>query len=1085
MKKTFSLSLAMILFFSTFIVAQAIDGVWHSPYGKEDLYEIESTERFPRDPEAGQNVFIKLNTWPVEMGQSTWVSWKKNGIQQLNKNGDWKYNEGNNTFWEVNLGSFNKGDVIEYYVHANKDGANEKKIGPFSFTVTGWETISKINSAANLSNKVELSATPNTGSFQPKIGISFTSDETFRFQLSPNGSSATTSGLSNYTLSETTSEINISTSKIRININKNPYRLSVYKIDGTLIAKEYDPSINRNVGWLTDGRDLITKVQNNWYTPTNEEFYGFGERYNNIRKRGTNVDTYVYNQYRNQNEKTYTAIPFFLNTKGYGVLVNSTYYSNFKLATEKADMYTFTSDSGGKKTSILDYYFFGGNNFKEVMSNYSSVTAKPTLPPKWAFGLWMSANEWDRQSEVISAINNSKQHDIPATAIVLEQWSDENTFYIFNDAQYTPKAGSEAFKYSDFTFPQAGKWPNPKQMVNDVHANNMKLLLWQVPIQKYTSYAYQQKDNDEAYMISQGYGVKTKSGSPYRIPSGTWFGDSLLLDFTNPLAENWWLSKRQYLLDEIGIDGFKTDGGEMVWGRDTLFSNGKTGDEMRNQYPNEYIRAYYDFAKQINPDSMTFSRAGTTGIQKYPALWGGDQDSSFYAYQQAINAGLTSNLSGVPFWSWDLAGFTGNYPSSELYKRSTAMAAFSPIMQFHSEKASPSPSEERSPWNAAARTGDQSIISTFSKFVNTRMNLLPYIYSEAKKSSDTGIPLMRAMVFDYPNDSSTYGLDQQYMFGDNLLVAPIVKEGETLKQVYLPQGEWVDFWWGASKPGGRTINYYAGVDDLPVFVKAGSILPMNLNEQYKVGGTIGNDLKNHTNLTFRVYPKGASSYQWFDDVNNNTKTIQVDENEPLSKITVTLPGINQKTTLQVLASKPSNVLLNGVAMQNFQTKQDFINSITGWYYDSYEKLTYIKTSASTSSRTISLEGVNESEYEAEFANLASVTTNNNHSGYTGTGFVDGFETSGDNITFDVQAEATGSYKLKIKYSSAGGNAKRSVYVNNTKITSLTLSQTANWDTWGIGEVTVNLQKGINTIKMQFDSTDSLGINVDNISIKPL
>jgi hypothetical protein len=259
---------------------------------------------------------------------------------------------------------------------------------------------------------------------------------------------------------------------------------------------------------------------------------------------------------------------------------------------------------------------------------------------------------------------------------------------------------------------------------------------------------------------------------------------------------------------------------------------------------------------------------------------------------------------------------------------------------------------------------------------------------------------------------------------------------------------------------------------------------MNLNEQYKVGGTIGNDLKNPTNLTFRVYPKGTSSYQWFDDMNNSTKTIQVDESESLSKITVTLPSINQKTTLQVLASKPSNVLLNGVAMQNFQTKQDFINSTTGWYYDSYEKLTYIKTSAGTSSRTISLEGVNKAE-EAEFATLTSVTTNNNHIGYTGTGFVDGFETSGDNITFDVQAEATGSYKLKIKYSSAGGNANRSIFVNNIKVTSLTLPQTANWDTWGLGEITVNLQKGANTIKVQFDSTDSLGVNVDNISIKPL
>lgn len=272
-------------------------------------------------------------------------------------------------------------------------------------------------------------------------------------------------------------------------------------------------------------------------------------------------------------------------------------------------------------------------------------------------------------------------------------------------------------------------------------------------------------------------------------------------------------------------------------------------------------------------------------------------------------------MSGVPFWSWDLAGFTGTYPTAELYKRATEMSAFSPIMQFHSENnGSSGISEERSPWNAQARTGDTTIISHFAKYTNTRMNLLPYIYSEAKKSSDTGVPMMRAMALEYPADSNTYGLTEQYMFGDNLLVAPVVNQGETNKSVYLPAGDWIDFWWGAQRPGGRTISYYAGVDDIPVFVKAGSILPMNLNAQYQLGGTIGNSLTSYNNLTFRIYPSGTTSYDWNDDIGGSVKRITSTEEFGLGKTTVSLPAVNSVKTLQVFTTRPSSVTVGGSAL---------------------------------------------------------------------------------------------------------------------------------------------------------------------------
>ena len=163
----------------------------------------------------------------------------------------------------------------------------------------------------------------------------------------------------------------------------------------------------------------------------------------------------------------------------------------------------------------------------------------------------MSANEWDRQSEVLDAVSQSERNDIPATVIVLEQWSDENTFYIFNDSTYTPKSGGEALGYNDFTFSE--KWPNPKAMTDSIHESGMKLLLWQVPVLKHTDYSWEQKDIDEAYMIEQGYAVGDGQGGQYRTPTGSWFGDSLLLDFTNQEAVDWWMSKAAYCLMTLAL----------------------------------------------------------------------------------------------------------------------------------------------------------------------------------------------------------------------------------------------------------------------------------------------------------------------------------------------------------------------------------------------------------------------------------------------------------------------------------------------------------------------------------------------------
>jgi len=978
-RKVLSLFLAVILVVtSTKDVVFALDGVWHNPYGMDDLYTTDDTQRYPKDPIAGEKVYIKGTTWPIEWGQSVWVGYKKNGEWQKDVGADWKYNADNNTYWEAAIGPFNKGDKIEYTVFANKDGQNQKASNTYSFTVTDWEIVDSVSLDSNANGKLILNANSIGSNFNPRLCITFPEENTFHFTLAPNGDvTSLASGITNYTVYDASNKIVAETSKIRVTITKNPYAVEIYDKEKQRAVTQNGLSENK-LRWLTDGKSIITKLSDTYTSPADEKFYGFGEKYNQIEQRGKIVDTYVYNQYQNQDTKTYLSCPYFYSSKGYGMYLNSTCYSCFDMASTDKNAYSFTADTEYGLDSKLDYYIYVGDA-ADVLNSYSNVSGKPQQLPKWAFGLWLSANEWDRQSEVLSAVNHAENNDIPATVAVLEQWSDENTFYIWNDSTYKAVEGSKALKYSDFTFSE--KWSNPKQMTDILHDKGLKLILRQVPVLKYTEYKWEQKDNDEAYMISKNYTVGDGNGGQYRTPKGTWFGNSLLLDFTNKEATDWWMSKRAYLFDDVGIDGFKTDGGEMVWGRDVSFADGRTGKSMRNLYPNIYISAYNEYSEKKTGTGMTFSRAGTSGAQAKGIYWAGDQSSTFASLNDSFHAGITAGISGVPYWSWDLAGFTGAFPNSELYKRSTEMAAFAPIMQFHSEKSNPEVSEERSPWNVQSRTGDNTVISHFSRYTNTRMNLLPYIYSEANKSSEDGSPIMRAMFIDFPEDENAYSADEQYMFGRNILVAPVLEEGTVTKTVYFPEGEWINFFNNEAVQGGRKVLADAGVDEIPVYVKDGSVIPMNLNADYKVGGSIGNDVENYTNLCFRIYPLGKADYTL---CHNNGEKMKVTSEADFAngKVIVSIPKYNDKVTIQVYCTKPSSVNVGSKAVTNVTSFSALKNNGEAYYYDETTKLLYVKLAQSSSDRIVTVSGTSHVDVQGGkcskdgLGNVLSVEKNN-------------------------------------------------------------------------------------------------------------
>jgi alpha-glucosidase (family GH31 glycosyl hydrolase) len=562
----------------------------------------------------------------------------------------------------------------------------------------------------------------------------------------------------------------------------------------------------KRIEWLSDK----SRVRLYFHADADEAFYGLGERFNALNQRGNIMDIRVYEQYKNHGKKTYMPIPFLLSSAGYGVWVESSRYMQFDLAASQPDEWILEADLGAE--SCLTLRWFEDNDPFAIVGQFATMTGPTVLPPQWAFGLWMSGNEWNSQARIEKEVNASLEHGIQPSVMVIEAWSDENTFYIWNDAQYTPISGDKDLNYADFTFPKDGKWTDPKGMIDWLHANDIKVLLWQIPVMKKTDAPHPQQDNDRTYFEQAGFGVHEADSSLHQIRP-FWFRGGYIWDVTNPAERDWWFKKRAYLL-EMGVDGFKTDGGEHLWGEDVIFAAGQ-GAEIWNEYPRHYSEAYYQFAQQNN--GIVFSRAGFTGSQRAPLHWAGDENSTWDAFRHSILAGLSAGISGISFWGWDIAGFSGEIPTAELYLRATAMAAFCPVFQYHSEyNAHREPSNDRTPWNMQARTGDERIIPLFRHFLEARQKLMPYIWQEAQYSAATGQPMMRAAQVLYPQ-SSQY----DYFFGRNMLVSPVIEAGAETWAVYLPEGQWKSLWTSEIFVGGRSYEIAAPLDTIPVFTRVG------------------------------------------------------------------------------------------------------------------------------------------------------------------------------------------------------------------------------------------------------------------------
>jgi alpha-glucosidase (family GH31 glycosyl hydrolase) len=834
-------------------------GLLHSPDGWGELYGAAETpakwwERSPKTVVEGDNVTITCAA-PIKEDAEVWLEWIVNGVAQSPLACSYRANKEvdgtRRAMHMATLTGLSAGDRIEYAICSGKDGVANHCIGTFSFSVFNWESF-------------EVAAVSDTGGeFARLYGKAGGVQAELLAQLKDNVLSLTLQNTGMDTQTSRPLPASVSSGSFRVLFDDNRGGL-VFNDGDKVVVRAGDFQV------LTDGEN-VAAVRLSVDAQESDSFYGFGMKYDGLNQHGKTLDTYCVNWYTQQEEKTYTPVPYYFVPDSYGFFADSTYYSQFDMCDTGSDcVITVNTESTGEFSVPL--YFMAGTN-TEISAAYASLAGNAALPPVWAFGPWISANEWNKQSEVEEQLAKTLENEISTTVVVLEAWSDEETFYTWNDAAYTAKDSATALAYEDFTF--SGKWQDPKGMIDTLHENDIRLLLWQIPVLKSSSSATLQSQMDQIYAADKGYVLEYSDGETYRMPNGTWFGNSLLVDFTNENAVNWFLEKRRYLIQDMGVDGFKTDGGEFVWGADIVSSDGRSGNELRNAYPDLYAQSYYDYANERNPGSVTFSRAGGSSMQSHPLCWVGDQKSTFEEYRAALSATLSASVSGIPFVAWDIAGFSGDIPSTELYLRSVAQAAFSPVMQLHSETAGdPVSSHARTPWNMAERTGKQECLVAYKFYANLRMNLMPYIYTEARHASAHGQPLMRCMAYEYPLDKVAAEFAYQYMFGRQLLVAPFVEEREDTFQVYLPEGVWYGFFDGVRYEGGKTYTLSCPAGELAVFAREGAILPVNTH-----GGVlpsyVGNSTSSYDTLGYMLFP-GTGAYTWFDYVAGREITVHSD-----------------------------------------------------------------------------------------------------------------------------------------------------------------------------------------------------------------
>lgn len=617
------------------------------------------------------------------------------------------------------------------------------------------------------------------------FSISFVSPRTVRLRFSTrsvpmtDGNSIMLAGPvptdSSWKVEHNDQEINYRSAYGRIRIIKQPWHIEIYDQAGHLLTRTQnigDPATYITpipFSFVRRAGDLSRRMAATFQLQHDEKIFGCGESFTRLDKRGQHVVVYTRDGMGTQNEYMYKPIPFFLSSNGYGMFVHTSAPVTFDFGKYyDAHNVIYSGDEN------LDLFVFLGQP-KDVLSEYTAITGRSPVPPLWSFGFWMSRITYNSENQVRQVAEQLRAHRVPADVIHLD------TGWFETDWR------------SDYRF-SSSRFRDPAKMISDLKQQGFHVSLWQ--------YTYFTSKNDLwKEMVSKGLEVKNDGG---QLP----FEDATL-DVSNPEAVKWYQGKLADLL-KLGVGAIKVDFGEgaPLTGQ---YASGRTGWYEHNLYPLRYNKAVAEITKEVTGDNVIWARSAWAGSQRYPLHWGGDAENTDSAMAGELRGGLSFGLSGFTYWSHDVGGFVQKAPR-DLYRRWLAWGVLTSHTRAHG-------APPREPWEY-----DEALTEDFRRALGLKYSLMPYIYAQAKDSSAHGFPMLRALFFEFPNDTGSWSIDDEYMFGANLLVAPLM-ESNNNRKVYLPPGKWIDYQTAKVYEGARWHEIAAGPIPVILLVKDHSVLP--------------------------------------------------------------------------------------------------------------------------------------------------------------------------------------------------------------------------------------------------------------------
>lgn len=614
----------------------------------------------------------------------------------------------------------------------------------------------------------------------------------------------------------------------------------------------------------------------------NSAYYGFGERFDRLNHAHSILKNASIDVATDKGSITYQPMPFYMSLRGYGLWLDTTSEATFDLNVSDATHILVRSFA-----DRLRIVLFQGPRFAQILDRFTALIGRQQLPPYWAFAPWKARDYHQNSQDVLEDVERYRKLGLPASVILIDSpWATNYNTYEFNPKQFDDARG----------------------MIARLHDEGYKLILWHTSwINCDTAPPKEKGFSDKirtgpagnfAEAERHGYFIHRPDGSTY--VARWWKGMGSLIDFTNPEAKKWWQRQLSKVI-ELGADGFKNDDAEGAFIGDVVFAGGQDQRLMRNQYAVDYNRAVAEaLQERKGRDWVMFQRSGTVGSQMLPLFWTGDNDATFSeanGLPTVVNATLNAGLSGISLLVSDLGGYNkrARYKGDNvLFARWTQFSALSPGMEVMSQM-------NLGPWDY----GDD-VLRIFKEYSVLYMSLFPYRYAAAQESARSGLPMMRALVLMHQDDPDARDAGSEYYFGPDLLVAPVLS-AVTQRSVYLPEGDWVDYWTGKRYPGHQTIAADAPLDRIPLFVRSGAILPkipedvMTLvpRADFKDTGVQALDDRR----VYEIYP-GAEK-RGITDFEGRAVSHEGDS--------LQLSGSPARVTVRWRFARPSHVLVNGEA----------------------------------------------------------------------------------------------------------------------------------------------------------------------------